>query len=242
MLLTAPFLRFNGGRAARWCCPRPAGEVTAGEGTGGGPDAPAGSALWPWAQDLRPGVGQRLGLSASRPGPPPSAGLPWDPCEAGSVCPLDLPWGAGDSLYPGLTSCHGSGGLLEGQRGAGLQAAGPLDAPGLIRSLGGLARTTPAQRASASSPGKRRLMGGGWGPEPVVPRAVCPPGWGLRAASWPSGAVGPTQPWRPLRVPQACQAFDGFPGRVTGSGRQLPGGPAAAGLDTEGPHRVCVWP
>lgn len=78
-------------RAERRFCPRPAGKVTADEGTGRGADALAGSVA-----------------EAAGPGPPPQS-------RAGSACTLDLPWGGGRRVWrkrlplprPHVLSRHG---------------------------------------------------------------------------------------------------------------------------------------
>lgn len=77
----------------------------------------------------------------------------------------------------------------------------------------------------------------------VVPRASRYQGFALLAgAPGQPVAVGLTQSrWLP-GVPRARQAFDGLPGRVTGSRRELPGVPAAVGCTPRGLTGVCAWP
>lgn len=104
---------FRKEKAVRWFCLSPVGKAAAGGEQAGSLTLWRAVWRWPWAQDLHPGVGQGLGLSASRPGPPPSAELRREPGRAGSARAPDLQWGGGPggSLCHALTSCHGAGGL-----------------------------------------------------------------------------------------------------------------------------------
>lgn len=146
-------------RAERRFCPRPAGKVTADEGTGRGADALAGSVA-----------------VAAGPGPPPQS-------RAGSACTLDLPWGGGgavcggsDSLCPALTSCHGTGGLATLHRA--LPGAAALAATDGQRPFhpGGTFVTGPGSRPHSAPAGPLRpRVSGGWSLAPLPSVSLAAP-------------------------------------------------------------------